>query len=144
MLSNIVGVESFSKANTANGYLRFIPKGVTSSNLLYGCEYFFFNNSIPFETKKIKQKIENVKNIILDNIANSEIETKVSTAKAKKEKAEKELVAQAEQVRKIVEEVTQQNKTDVFDEVRKFKMLLDEGIITEDEFNAKKKELLGL
>ena len=31
-----------------------------------------------------------------------------------------------------------------FDEVRKFKELLDSGIITQEEFNAKKKELLGL
>ena len=30
------------------------------------------------------------------------------------------------------------------DEIRKFKALLDEGIITEEEFNAKKKQLLGL
>ncbi len=29
------------------------------------------------------------------------------------------------------------------DEIRKFKELLDEGIITEDEFNAKKKQLLS-
>lgn len=31
-----------------------------------------------------------------------------------------------------------------FDEVRKFKELLDSGIITQEEFNTKKKELLGL
>lgn len=30
------------------------------------------------------------------------------------------------------------------DEIRKFKQLLDEGIITEDEFSKKKRELLGL
>lgn len=30
------------------------------------------------------------------------------------------------------------------DEIRKFKELLDDGIITEEEFNTKKKELLGL
>lgn len=30
------------------------------------------------------------------------------------------------------------------DEIRKFKNLMDEGIITEEEFNAKKKQLLGL
>ena len=30
------------------------------------------------------------------------------------------------------------------DEIRKYKELLDDGIITEDEFNAKKKQLLGL
>jgi len=30
------------------------------------------------------------------------------------------------------------------DEIRKFKSLLDDGIITQEEFNAKKKQLLGL
>ena len=30
------------------------------------------------------------------------------------------------------------------DEIKKFKELLDAGIITEDEFNAKKKQLLGI
>lgn len=30
------------------------------------------------------------------------------------------------------------------DEIRKFKELFDSGIITQDEFNAKKKQLLGL
>ena len=36
------------------------------------------------------------------------------------------------------------NKTDVTEELRKFKGLMDDGIITQEEFNAKKKELLGL
>ena len=30
------------------------------------------------------------------------------------------------------------------DEIVKYKKLFDDGIITEDEFNAKKKQLLGL
>lgn len=30
------------------------------------------------------------------------------------------------------------------DEIRKYKQLMDDGIITEDEFNAKKKQLLGI
>ncbi|MBZ9691305.1 SHOCT domain-containing protein [Clostridium sp. M14] len=29
-------------------------------------------------------------------------------------------------------------------EIKKFKQLLDEGIITSEEFNAKKKQLLGV
>ena len=33
---------------------------------------------------------------------------------------------------------------DKYDEIRKYKELLDEGIITEEDFNLKKKELLGL
>ena len=35
-------------------------------------------------------------------------------------------------------------KVDSYEEVKKLKTLLDEGIITEEEFNQKKKELLGL
>lgn len=30
------------------------------------------------------------------------------------------------------------------DEIKKFKELLDEGVLTQEEFDAKKKELLGL
>ena len=35
-------------------------------------------------------------------------------------------------------------KVYTYEEVKKLKTLLDEGIITEEEFNQKKKELLGL
>ena len=34
--------------------------------------------------------------------------------------------------------------TDTIEEIRKYKQLLDEGIITQEEFDAKKKQLLGL
>jgi len=37
-----------------------------------------------------------------------------------------------------------QNMRDVPDELKKFKELLDLGAITQEEFDAKKKELLGL
>jgi len=33
--------------------------------------------------------------------------------------------------------------TSAADEIRKYKQLLDDGIISEDEFNVKKRELLG-
>lgn len=36
------------------------------------------------------------------------------------------------------------NNTSSADEIRKYKELLDDDIISQDEFNAKKKELLGL
>lgn len=36
------------------------------------------------------------------------------------------------------------SKPNVADEIREFKKLMDEGIITEEDFNEKKKQLLGL
>ena len=35
-------------------------------------------------------------------------------------------------------------KVDPYEEIKKLKTLLDEGILTEEEFNQKKKELFGL
>lgn len=142
-LRNMAGVEIYSSSNTLNGYLKFIPKGV-SSKQSYSCEYFFFNNSIPFESKKIRQQVEAIKNTINELIANADRETQMAMAQAEQKKLEMQKIQQEEQVRKMVEQVTQQSKPDAFEEVRKFKQLLDEGIISEDEFNTKKKELLGL
>lgn len=128
-LRNVSGVETFSRVNTANGYLRFINKGARR-NSLYDCEYFFFNNSIPFESKKIKQKIDSIKNILSERISVIEREA--------------EAIAVQKQQRVADTPTAPQNKVDAFEEIRKFKQLLDEGIISEDEFNIKKKQLLGL
>lgn len=128
-LRNVSGVETFSRVNTANGYLKFINKGA-KKDALYDCEYFFFNNSIPFESKKIKQRIEAIKNILSEKISVIEQEAQMSAVR------EQQNVVEAHTV--------QQNKVDAFEEIRKFKQLLDEGIISEDEFNTKKKQLLGL
>jgi len=120
-------VDIFSRPNTTNGYLKFVPAG-DNVDSLYDCEYFFFNNSIPFETKKIKQRVESVKSIVSKRIAEIEQVSK------------KMIIAQEQ-------EKATQNKTssiNSFDEIRKFKQLLDEGIITQEEFDVKKKELLGL
>ena len=42
------------------------------------------------------------------------------------------------------QDIQPQTQGSAADEIKKFKELLDSGIITEDEFNAKKKQLLGL
>ena len=48
------------------------------------------------------------------------------------------------QPEKLEEIKTQQNENDKFDEIKKYKELLDTGIITEEQFETKKKQLLGL
>lgn len=40
--------------------------------------------------------------------------------------------------------IVQQPQTDVADQLKKFKDLLDAGVLTQEEFDAKKKQLLGL
>ena len=49
----------------------------------------------------------------------------------------------------LINDTNQSNRTEIHlhsaaDEILKFKVLLDQGIITQEEFNAKKNELLGL
>lgn len=62
----------------------------------------------------------------------------------------KTMIEVAEYCKKQIEEYKTKknsvaiNEVSVADEIKKFKELLDNGIITEEEFNAKKKELLGL
>ncbi|AFK87415.1 MULTISPECIES: SHOCT domain-containing protein [Thermoanaerobacterium] len=49
-----------------------------------------------------------------------------------------------EQLEAMLANNATENTTSAADEIKKFKELLDEGIITEEEFNQKKKQLLGL
>lgn len=52
------------------------------------------------------------------------------------------IVDQLEQEKGVTKELT--SGTSSADEIKKFKELLDMGAITQEEFDAKKKELLGL
>ena len=139
----IKSVEIYTRSGATNGYLKFVPKGVASTNL-YSCEFFFFNNSIPFESKKIRKKAEEILDIINDRIFAIDEEEKIAATIAAEKKAEKQAAVQAEQIKKMVEHATQQSKTDAFEEIRKYKQLFDEGIISEEEFNTKKKQILNL
>ncbi len=65
------------------------------------------------------------------NIADSASEEKLSNNITSDENTNNEIVSA-------------DSKMDKYEELRKLKELLDEGIISEDEFAAKKKELLGL
>lgn len=142
-LKSMSSVEIYSSSSSTNGYLKFIPKGV-SSKQWYSCEYFFFNNSIPFEGKKIRQQVDSIKNTLNELIANADREIQLAMAQAEQEQIKLQQLEKEEQERKMVKITSQQNKPDEFEEIRKFKQLLDEGIISEEEFNVKKKELLGL
>ena len=78
-LKNISEVEMYRETDATIGYLRFIKKN-TKDDILYDAEYFFFNNSMPFESKKIKKRMEAIVNII-SNIIIKEGQKKESKSK---------------------------------------------------------------
>ena len=109
-----VGIQ-FKKAGLMIGYLQF----ETASNGVNssGSGNFYAENSFNWETPKISNK---------------------------------KMIEVAEYCKKQIEECKTKGNSVTFnemssaDELKKFKDLLDSGVITKDEFEAKKKQLLGL
>ena len=56
----------------------------------------------------------------------------------------KEKIEEVKQQKSMSQTTTVVQQTSVADEIKKFKELLDMGVITQEEFDAKKKQLLGL
>ena len=111
-------VKILTKSGCNYGCLRFSKKG---TDIIYNSEYFIFNNSIPFESKRIRREVEAIQRTINKRIQDYQGAEVARTATNHSSKTE-----------------------DVFSEIRKYKGLLDDGIITQDEFITKKKQLLGL
>ena len=109
-----VGVQ-FKKAGFSIGYLQF----ETSSGMMNNKNSNFFGeNSFTFDTTKISnEKMEEVANFVKKKI--DEIKT------------------QGDKPTTVV------HTSSPAEELRKFKELLDLGIITQEEFDTKKKQLLG-
>lgn len=109
-----IGIQ-FKKAGFTVGYLQF----ETATGMMNNKNSNFFGeNSFTFDTTKISnEKMEEVARFVKSKI--DEIKTKGNTP----------TVIQA---------------TSSADELKKMKELLDMGIITQEEFDAKKKQILGL
>ena len=118
-------VETYFKSNNSYGYMQFVPKD-KNSNDMFDCDYFFFNPGVFGLNKNLKNRIEIIKNIL-----NKMISSLPSSVTIKNNETHEDII-------------TKDRTVDNFAEIRKYKELLDEGIITEDEFNQKKKKLLNL
>ncbi len=104
----------FKKSGLTIGYLQL----ETASTMMNNRDSNFFNeNTFTFEKS-------NVSNEKMEEVANY-IKQKVDEAKSAKHAPISVAISSA-------------------DELKKFKELLDSGIITQEEFDAKKKQLLGL
>lgn len=112
--ADCIGIQ-FKKAGIMIGYLQF----ETASNGVNssGSSNFYAENSFNWETTKIPNK---------------------------------KMIEVAEYCKKQIEEYKTKNNSPIVnevsaaDELKKFKGLLDSGVITKEEFEAKKKQLLGL
>lgn len=112
--TDCIGIQ-FKKAGLMNGYLQFeTASGYVNGR---GGNNFLAENSFVYEAKKEL----NIQMVEVAEYCKKQIE---------EYKTKKNSVAI--------------NEVSAADEIKKFKELLDSGIITDEEFNAKKKELLGL
>ena len=112
-----VGVQ-FKKAGLQIGYLQFETASSATNNR---ADNFFNENSFTFDTKTVSnEKMQEVADYVRKQIA------EIKAAKI------------APQNTTVVQQ------TSAADELKKFKELLDMGVINQEEFDAKKKQLLGL
>lgn len=112
--SDCIGIQ-FKKAGAFIGYLQFETASNGSNNSGYSS--FYDENSFNWEAMRLSNK---------------------------------KMIEVAEYCKRQIEEYKTKNNTTIVnevssaDELKKFKDLLDSGIITKEEFDAKKKQLLGL
>lgn len=146
------------KNSSSAGVIRFIPNGI-EDNDYYSCMYFFFNTTIPFKTKKMNQVVNYAFNYMQDRIYqcnNTKMApmnqmmpmnqmTPMNQMAPMNQASPNNILAQnvyGDSTNKGTLDQTHQE--DIFEEIRRYKELFDEGIISEDEFNQKKKQLLGI
>lgn len=109
-----VGVQ-FKKSGFTIGYLQLETSASSMNN--HGSN-FFGENSFTFEPGQVSnEKMEEVANYIKRRI---------------------------DEIKSQVERATVVPQVSAADEIKKFKELLDLGVITQEEFDAKKKQLLGI
>ena len=117
--------------------IRFVPNGIKADEY-YECKYFFVNTSKLFKSKEIKQKV-----VFIRDIVNKQIK-KYLVKEEKVEGSQNIPNCIAVNSNKTEEKKEETKKLDQFSEIRKYKELLDEGIITNEEFEKKKKSILKL
>ena len=126
--SDCIGIQ-FKKAGLMIGYIQFetASSGVNSG----GSGNFYAENSFNWETTKIPVRY-------------------ISDGKNVKKIPNKKMIEVAEYCKRQIEEYKTKNNNTIVnevssaDELKKFKDLLDSGVTTQEEFEAKKKQLLGL
>ncbi|MFS0783294.1 SHOCT domain-containing protein [Bacillus sp. 1P06AnD] len=113
-ITNMSGVQVKKAGSMTNGYIQFIFMG--SKENKGGLMAATKDENTIMYAKKEQSYVDEIQKYVEDMIANR---NKNSV---------------------IIQEV----KTDVSEEIRKFKALMDDGIISEEEFQSKKKQLLGI
>lgn len=153
-LGKVIGVK-VTKSTVAKGASKAIPiiGGVISGSLNFASMlpmakrlYNAFDKAtFDYSEKEFENDLD-----IMDKMANGEIiiEAEPSQKDEIKEKVSNKIKSVGEGVSgligKLGQKSTNTNTEDPIEQVKKFKELLDLGAITQEEFDTKKKELLGL
>lgn len=123
--SDCIGIQ-YKKCGITLGYLQFETAGSMMNNKKNN---FFNENTFTWDTKSFSKGLSEAKMKEVADYCKKRID---------------EIKSQKNQATTIVPAVPQVAKPSTTDEIREYKKLLDEGIITQEEFNAKKEQLLGL
>jgi hypothetical protein len=121
---------------------------ITTERILYGCKGMMWST-----VKSVN--IDDCRDVESDTfgILKGTVKINTRTEIVKFETKKSETIRLAGIIEKILKEVVDANKApatqvvnqlSAADELKKFKELLDSGLITQEEFDAKKKQLLGL
>jgi hypothetical protein len=120
-LDQITSVQVYSGGLLSNGFIRFILPGTSVERRYTAREAVQDENALTFIGKKDAE---------MANMMKAKIEELKSKSSSRANSASATTVPQS--------------TISTADEIKKFKQLLDDKVITEEEFNKKKKELLGL
>lgn len=118
-------VELLDPGVSCTGILRFRSLSLQSNNR--NDVFFFFGGSSPYEYEKAQKKIRPIHKTLIDLLYNKNKDTDSNINQDQSPKNNNTA-----------------NEIDPYEEVRKLKALLDEGILTQEEFDKKKTELFGL
>lgn len=120
-------VELLDPGVSCTGILKFRSIPSQSSNI--HDVFFFFGGSSTYDYEKAQRKIRPIHKTLIDLLYDKNKDTDSNINQNQNPKSNNNNTT---------------NKIDPYEEVRKLKALLDEGILTQEEFDKKKAEILGL
>lgn len=146
-IANQIGIKT-TKTTVANGISKVVPivGGIVSGSLNFAfmmpmatrLKDTLEKTCFDYSEEEFEQDIDRIINVTEETDENEDKHNKIATKLSDGFKSTKKSISN------ITSEIKFKEKVDPYEEIKKNKELLDLGIITLEEFNKKKKELLDL